>query len=93
MILKIIHCYDHKVHDIFYDGFDSVRVNHCDFTKEILSCAYPCSIYDKEGTKLNNSIRLELVNGDNILHRAIYVDPSISIYLMSNEGKTIERIN
>jgi len=93
MILKIIQCYDCKVHDIVFDAFDQVRFSNCDFTKEVMNVSCACSIYEKENTKLHDALRIELANGDNILHRVIYVDPSIRVYLMSNEGKTIEKYN
>jgi len=94
MILKIIHCYDQQTHSIFYDGFDNVKVSYCnEFKKENISCVHPCAIYNLFDKKLTTAIKLELCNKDNIIHRVIYIDPLIRTKLMSNEGKTIERIS
>jgi len=74
----------------FLDGFDNVRVIDYDLEqgKEGFGCIV--SFYTDDGTKICKQIML--FKGEELI-KVLYVDVRFSIYLMSNEGKTIERIN
>ena len=90
MILKLVG--KGKVNEAFIDGFS--YVNTAILTKEEANkhgyccptSAYTCA--DDE-----RIMRLELCNETNELVRVVLVGSCYDVYLMSNEGKTIERIN
>jgi len=100
MIIKIIEypelppnatAEDKEIKASFFDNFDYVRVKHnkLENTRTKFTCAV--SLFTRESTKY--ALELQLFSKDNILNRLIYVDSNYSIYLLSNEGRTIERIN
>jgi len=76
----------------FFDGFAYVNtsvITRKDMEQEGFSCAisaYVCV----DDLKI---LRLQLMNPQNDLIRVVYVGVCYNAYLLSNEGKTIERIN
>jgi len=75
----------------FIDGFNRVTVLNCNWKTELkngFSCPIDC--YTDEITE--NCKQLQLWKELELV-KVLYIDTKYSIYLMSNEGKTIERIN
>jgi hypothetical protein len=76
----------------FFDGFDYVNtttVNREQLEREKYSCSVSCYT-SPDDLKI---LRLELCDRSNNLVRVVYAGACYNVYLMSNEGKTIERIN
>lgn len=95
MILKLMDF--HQMHytapeTTFLDGFDNVRVIDYDLNQAGKLEGFGCivSFYTDDGSKICKQIML--FKGEELV-KVLYVDVRFSIYLMSNEGKTIERIN
>ena len=93
MILKICTTYNKKCQDVFYDNFDSITVDKCVMKDEIYPESCPVSVHTESGRTVEVAKRLTLVSGNNVFYRVVYVDLLFSTFLMSNEGKTIERLN
>lgn len=100
MILKLLRKVVHqpsgdkeevKTETFFYDGFDRITVSSA-FRKDmepafggiLLEC------YTEETSE--RVLCVCLLRKDEFI-RKIYIDYAYDVYLMSNEGKTIERIN
>lgn len=81
---------DHNT-DSFYDNFDYLNSENVNFQEE-KNFTYGCAIsaFTSELTKYCK--KLSLLKSDNSLYRVIYVDVEYDIYLMSDAGKTIERL-
>lgn len=78
--------------ETFFDGFDylTTKVQPLAETESPNAC-YPSSWFTDEKTE--NVLVLWLMREDKDIVRYVVIDSSYSVYLMSNEGKTIERIN
>ena len=75
----------------YFDGFDYVTEKH----QDIKDVEKPCGAYDASFFTLDNSkyvICLWLMRSSNIV-RYLVIDSCYDVYLMSDSGKTIERIN
>jgi hypothetical protein len=82
-----------KVQDetFFFDGFDYITKKD----QEIKDVEHPCTSYDYSLFTSDNTIRVMviwLMKGRNIV-RYLAIDFCYDVYLMSDTGKTIERIN
>jgi len=90
MILKLYRVNSNA--NAFFDGFDYVNtsvLNREQMEQERFSCpvsCYTCS----DDLKI---LRLELCDRSNNLIRVVYVGVCYNTYLLSNEGKTVERLN
>ena len=76
---------------VFIDGFDRAIVLNCNWKQEVkngFSCPIDC--YTDEITE--NCKQIQLLKGVELI-KVLYIDLKYSVYLMSNEGKTIEHIN
>jgi len=96
MILKIIksflppECRDNE-RTSFFDGFDYVTKPITDLQYiESLCNAYPFSYFTEEKTE--KVLELYLMRGE-IITRYLAIDLSNTVYLMSDTGKTIEKLN
>lgn len=98
MILKILkrrintETKEESTEEIFIDGFDYINVDHINYQEEKSGYSCPVTNY-MSSVNAVYAIKIMLVNNDNTLRRVLYIDSDYSCYLMSNGGKTIERIN
>ena len=77
--------------DMFFDGFDQVSSRE----QEVGELEKPCSAFPSSHFTNPDAKRchvLMLIKGDTIV-RYVVVDMSYGIYLMSDTGKTIERLS
>ena len=72
-----------------YDDFDNIYTTMID-DKDLSIAMVPTSCFTTENTLRH--LKIMLFKKEE-LTRILYVDLSYQVYLMSNEGKTIERIN
>lgn len=94
MILKIKGNFKEYCADSFYDGFDYVEITQTDTSDtSTLGEAVTNFIVPNSDLKEIPLRRITLFKGLNILVRTVFVDYNYDVYLMSNEGKTIERLN
>jgi len=94
MILKIRGNFKEYPADNFYDGFDYAEMVRTD-TAHTSTMGEAVSNFIVPKVKKDEEInirRITLFKGMNILVRTIFADYNYDVYLMSNEGKTIERI-
>jgi len=91
MILKLLNRLEDE--NTFFDGFNYLVKKETDLKdSEKSTITYPCSYFTTEKTE--RVLCFWLMNGDcSQIVRYLVVDKSYSVYLMSDEGKTIERIN
>lgn len=95
MILKVRSNFKDEPSDSFYDGFDYVELKHTD-TGDTSTLGEAVSNFIIPVVNCKKEIalrRITLFKGMNILVRTIFVDYHYDVFLMSNEGKTIERLN
>jgi hypothetical protein len=76
--------------DNFFDNFDYAEVADVKYQEE-KAFAEAVSCFASISTVWCK--RISLLRNNNVLARIIYVDSNYEVYLMTNEGKTIERIN
>jgi hypothetical protein len=77
--------------ETFIDGFDYVECKHQKLSEVEKPCsAYASSFFTGESTEY--VIVLFLIKKETLV-RYVVLDSACDVYLMSNEGKTIERIN
>jgi hypothetical protein len=95
MILKVHGNFKEDCANSFYDGFDYIEIKHTDTsdTSTLGEAVTNFIIPNPECKKEIALRRITLFKGLNILVRTVFVDYHYDVYLMSNEGKTIERIN
>ena len=81
-----------KVETFFYDGFDKTKVFHVSIKEMEPSFGGGDSVdcFTNETTGRVLGIRL-FKRGE--LFKTLYLNYGFGVYLMSDEGKTIERIN
>ena len=92
MILKTMYRVNYQIVTNWIEGFDRAESYRCkDFRKDLVPADVFRIILADLTEKMTIAIKLELYK-QNKLNHLVYVDPAATIYLMSNEGKTIERI-
>ena len=101
MILKVMRRIVHqadtnhpKVTDevSFFDDFDYISEKKQDIKDTEKPCgAYAASFFTSEDSKMVLAVWLMRYN--NVITRYLVIDLSYDVYLMSNEGKTVERLN
>lgn len=94
MILKIRANFKEHPTNSFYDGFDYIEYLPTNTSNtSTLGEAVSNFIVPVANCKKEIPIRrVTLFKGMNILVRTIFVDYNYDVYLMSNEGKTVERL-
>jgi hypothetical protein len=102
MILKLIICDGNKTKEIYYEGITKLKKQYISLAEALdtpISIEIPTEYYyDSNNNNYSNRTTLELYlySSKNELYRICYVDISNlanKIYLLSDIGKTIERLN
>ena len=100
MILKLLRKVVHqpggdkeevKTETFFYDGFD--RVSLSSTLKKDMEPAFGGILVDCYTEETSERVLCVCLLKKDEFIRRIYIDYAYSVYLMSDEGKTIERIN
>ena len=74
----------------FFDGFYNATVEDCD-EKDVETLGVYYFIDDNNPVEDRQCKKITLVGKDDV--KIVYADRAYDVYLMSDEGKTIERIN